>query len=244
MLFFLRQIRRKLLMKNKVTTYFLYAIGEITLVVVGILIALQLDNWNESNNNQKKELSYLNSYIYDLNANIRELDRVIDKSGYMHGIADTLIQRFDRGERIAQPELDSLVLELVAYSLYLSKEGTTENLLGAGSLEIIQNLEIRSSFVTQEADQKRLREVEKGVYDVFSEMLIYLKLNVEMYNYQLGKVMVDEQTQSRLMADRYFKNLLDDISFKYKNLQLLYRKRQEELIELLEIVKEEVGRLE
>jgi len=239
MLFFLRQIRRKMLMKNKVATYVLYAIGEITLVVVGILIAIQFDNWNQSKNERVKELSYLNSYTFDLKANIKELDRVIDKADYMHRIADSLIHRYDRSELIDQPELDSLILELVAYTLYLSKEGTTENLLGAGSLEIIQNLEIRSSFVTQEADQKRLREVEKGVYDSFSEMLDYLKLHTEMYNYQLEKFMIDEPTQQRLMSDKYFKNILDDISFKYKNLQFLYNKRREELITLLEIVETE-----
>ena len=62
MLFLLRQIRRKLVMKNKFTTYLFYAIGEITLVVFGILIAVQIDTWNKSKNDRKKELSYLTSY--------------------------------------------------------------------------------------------------------------------------------------------------------------------------------------
>ena len=47
MLFILRQIRRQLMEKSKTTTYLLYAIGEIALVVIGILIALQVNNWNE-----------------------------------------------------------------------------------------------------------------------------------------------------------------------------------------------------
>ena len=51
MLFLLRNIRRKLLTRNKVITYLLYAVGEIFLVVVGILIAVQIDNWND---NRKK----------------------------------------------------------------------------------------------------------------------------------------------------------------------------------------------
>src|SRR5210317_2049235 len=43
-----RNIRKKLAAENKVTPYLLYAIGEIVLVVIGILIALQINNWNEN----------------------------------------------------------------------------------------------------------------------------------------------------------------------------------------------------
>ena len=47
MIKFFRKIRRKLLTENKISKYLLYAIGEIILVVIGILIALQVNNWNE-----------------------------------------------------------------------------------------------------------------------------------------------------------------------------------------------------
>jgi hypothetical protein len=47
MLRFFRQIRQRLLTDNKFSKYLLYAIGEILLVVIGILIALQADFWNE-----------------------------------------------------------------------------------------------------------------------------------------------------------------------------------------------------
>jgi hypothetical protein len=47
MLHFFRQIRQRLLTDNKFSKYLLYAVGEILLVVIGILVALQIDNWNE-----------------------------------------------------------------------------------------------------------------------------------------------------------------------------------------------------
>ena len=56
MIKFFRQIRQSLIMENKTSKYFKYAIGEIVLVVIGILIALQINNWNENrklNNNEK-----------------------------------------------------------------------------------------------------------------------------------------------------------------------------------------------
>jgi hypothetical protein len=48
---FFRKIRQRLVTENKFSKYMLYAIGEITLVVIGILIALQINNWNENRNN-------------------------------------------------------------------------------------------------------------------------------------------------------------------------------------------------
>lgn len=47
MIKFFRKIRKQLLTENRFSRYFVYAIGEIVLVVIGILIALQLNNWNE-----------------------------------------------------------------------------------------------------------------------------------------------------------------------------------------------------
>ncbi len=77
MLFLLRQIRRKLLTDNKVGTYILYAIGEIVLVVVGILIAVNIDDWNESNKRQTKEEAYLQRLKEEALWNIDALDERI-----------------------------------------------------------------------------------------------------------------------------------------------------------------------
>ena len=55
MLHFFRNIRKKLAAQNRAAAYLRYAIGEILLVVVGILIALQVNNWNEGRKNQKFE---------------------------------------------------------------------------------------------------------------------------------------------------------------------------------------------
>ncbi|MEO9887119.1 MAG: DUF6090 family protein [Balneola sp.] len=66
MLKFFRKIRQKLLSENKFSKYLIYAIGEIILVVIGILIALQINNWNEQRNTREKELVYLNGIRNDL----------------------------------------------------------------------------------------------------------------------------------------------------------------------------------
>ena len=55
MIKFFRHIRKSLLMENKTSKYFKYAIGEIVLVVIGILIALSINNWNEQRKDRKLE---------------------------------------------------------------------------------------------------------------------------------------------------------------------------------------------
>ncbi|WP_406683164.1 hypothetical protein N1F78_10770 [Seonamhaeicola sp. MEBiC1930] len=62
MIKFFRKIRQKLLSENKFSKYILYAIGEIVLVVIGIMIALQIDNWNQERQ-QEKELDGLKQSI-------------------------------------------------------------------------------------------------------------------------------------------------------------------------------------
>jgi sensor domain CHASE-containing protein len=59
MIKFFRRIRQQLLSENKFSKYLLYAIGEIILVVIGILIALQINNNNNYNEQRKIEREYL-----------------------------------------------------------------------------------------------------------------------------------------------------------------------------------------
>jgi len=70
MIKFFRKIRQNLLSEGKTSKYFKYAIGEILLVVIGILIALQINNWNEQRKNENKILSILKEVQNDLQEDI------------------------------------------------------------------------------------------------------------------------------------------------------------------------------
>jgi Family of unknown function (DUF6090) len=74
MIKFFRKIRQNLLSEGKTGKYLKYAIGEIILVVIGILIALSINNWNE----KKKGKEELNQYLSSLKENIKEDIQVLD----------------------------------------------------------------------------------------------------------------------------------------------------------------------
>ena len=77
MIKFFRKIRQNLLSEGKTEKYFKYAIGEIVLVVIGILIALQINNWNENSKNKRLETNYLIRISKDLESDILEFDKAI-----------------------------------------------------------------------------------------------------------------------------------------------------------------------
>ena len=77
MIKFFRKIRKRLLSENKVSRYMLYAIGEIILVVTGILIALQINNWNENRKLDIKEKGLLKELNLDFKSNKVQLDSIV-----------------------------------------------------------------------------------------------------------------------------------------------------------------------
>jgi len=82
MIKFFRKIRQNLLMENKTGKYLKYAIGEILLVVIGIIIALQLNNWNESRNLKYKEIVILKALKSELENDLNT--EIILAKNYYH----------------------------------------------------------------------------------------------------------------------------------------------------------------
>lgn len=76
MIKFFRKIRQKLIIDNRFGNYLLYAIGEIILVVIGILIALQINNWNEEQKTNKWESRFLVDLRNELTTDYMQLTDV------------------------------------------------------------------------------------------------------------------------------------------------------------------------
>ena len=110
MLFLLRKIRRKLLTNNKVTTYLLYAIGEIFLVVIGILIAVQLDNWNESIKTEREIESILREIQNDITTDIPSAAEVLEFYGKQDSLINLILAKklTLEGFKQSNPRLRSL----------------------------------------------------------------------------------------------------------------------------------------
>ena len=124
--------------KGKTSRYLKYAIGEIILVVIGILIALQINTWQTNNFNKRQENFYLKKLIQNiaqdttyLGQRLRQLDSsasVLSKAE--NAIYDTNIQNFPN---------DSVGLFLVSVYRFTPQKSTMDNLLATGKLDLIKD---------------------------------------------------------------------------------------------------------
>ena len=167
MLPFFRKIRYRLANDNKFFKYSRYAIGEIVLVVVGILIALQINNWNEGRKNNLLELQFLNRLRADL---------VIDSTYYSKRIQDAenhvRINRNFIGELYEEQQnyadVQNLFGKLSLYSDLLTVQNSTfQELISDGKLNLIQNGELKTALIDYYRDTE-IAEKHIEEFNVFS----------------------------------------------------------------------------
>ncbi|GAA4806936.1 DUF6090 family protein [Litoribaculum gwangyangense] len=146
MIKFFRKIRQNLLSEGKTAKYFKYAIGEIVLVVIGILIALQINNWNESRKINKKESLILNELLNSINKDLQAYEdflvpRIEKKQS---GLDSLLTYIFDK--KIIQ---DSLFLDFytnLGQDVYMRFDNGPFEALKSNGLDIISNDSLRTAI--------------------------------------------------------------------------------------------------
>jgi len=152
------------------------------LVVVGILIALYLDEQKDYREDRRQEKVYLVELQRDLERNLEELDRVITKSGDILAACDSVIAYSQRTpENVSGDSLLFYMEDLMGYTKHMTRQGTIEDLLGSGKLEVLQNDSIRRAVATWDADLKLSRELEEDAKMTFQSYGEYLDLHLPMY---------------------------------------------------------------
>lgn len=138
-----RNIRKNLLNEGKTTRYLKYAIGEIVLVVIGILIALQINNWSQESNNSKLELKALKNLKEDFDFNLSELYRV--DSLNTKNIRSCLLILNHTGSRYSEDfNLNNYLNDAGASPDYVPKTGFLNDLISSGNLGLIKNSTLRN----------------------------------------------------------------------------------------------------
>ena len=137
MIQFFRKIRRKLLSKNKFSKYLIYAIGEIILVVIGILIALQINNWNQSKILKVQEIQSLESLHSEFQENLQKFNK-IHKLQLIRNDAITQIL-FSDISNYSLSSLDSLYLKANFNWTYNPSFGIYNSLINSGKIQLITN---------------------------------------------------------------------------------------------------------
>lgn len=177
MIKFFRKIRQKLLQEGKVINYLKYAIGEILLVVIGILIALQVNNWNENRKTSIREQALLTGLKQELTANLQELNRIIEVNQKRNDGAYKLVSVLSpQKTTLSDVEISKLLYSALAReAVYKPSLGVLNEAISTGSLSIIKNIALRDFFASIESDLQLLKTQEEGVYQFRLECLKTMK---------------------------------------------------------------------
>jgi type II secretory pathway pseudopilin PulG len=149
-----RKIRYELMEKNKTGKYLKYAIGEIVLVVIGILIALSINNWNDNRNKRNEELLLLESIEQDFNENKQRLNQTIKAQEKMIFNSNSFITLManNKGKEVNQDSI--LKLKSYANSWYRAElvNSSYLTIVNSGKGNYIQNLNLKKRLAEFSTD--------------------------------------------------------------------------------------------
>ena len=148
MISFLRQVRRALLDSGSPQKYFLYALGEIALVVIGILIALQINNWNEWRKDRAKEESVLLEIRETLDQNLETLEYAKARMSRLN-LSSNIVLDF-LNESLEYSDTLAIHFDYAKWSSGQMIEGLSDaGYLGLSNLgfDILRNKELRKEIV-------------------------------------------------------------------------------------------------
>jgi hypothetical protein len=134
-------------MENKTSKYFKYAIGEIVLVVIGILIALQINNWNQTNQTKAKEIEVLKDLKKGLNYDILQMDSVFTQYERAKFSIHKILNHFKEN----RPYSDTLDAHFFNSTVVFDSGGLTNGVyetLKSFGLDLISNKDIRDLIIS------------------------------------------------------------------------------------------------
>jgi hypothetical protein len=222
MIKFFRKIRQNLLMENKTGKYFKYAFGEIILVVIGILIALQINNWNENKKRTALEVKHLKELKSDIIETLKDAKR--DENLYRNDIQSIIYLQDFFFNKIEYH--DSLAYHFYRsvehYQLY-SKTSAFESIKSIG-LDIISNDSLRLGItdfyqiqIKDAADQGR---VSQGSMSFTNKLWPYFEKHFKPIDKSIRKDSAWYNTNSKKYPPKQWKILDADALQKDYPLQL------------------------
>ena len=235
MIKFFRKIRYHIMEKNKTGKYLKYAIGEIVLVVIGILIALQINTWNEFRKERKIEKELLAELHFTIKNNHKALEGGLERWQYTIDAIELILQVIDE----KRPYHDSL-----AYQFYEAhrKRGNNLNSLNFSGYKALENKGF--NIITN-------RNLREGIINLFDNHLSGLSATNEHLdidyssfhyeyiarNFQLNKSRHIPHNFDSVINDPYYRSILQSlrtIMQRKTNRVNFYLRKSEKILELLE----------
>ncbi|WP_052184166.1 DUF6090 family protein [Psychroserpens sp. Hel_I_66] len=219
---------------GKTGKYFKYAIGEIILVVIGILIALQINNWNENRKASNEELNILIALQSDFLISKNRIQETIKVQTNAMRHSEELIKIYERQNKMEfeyfDTHLDSLDY-LISYggSWYRAEPitGAYNSLISAGKIDLIQNQDLRqllAQFIADFESGFEDQDTAMSLLDVLNKETTHFVLKIasnkfrERFNFEPRRVNELNIAASFFSNDAFFGNLYLKSALEYNRI--------------------------
>ena len=240
MIKFFRRIRQKLLSENKFSKYLIYAIGEIVLVVIGILIALGINNWNEQNKTNAEESEYLVNLLAEFKANQEELKTNIEYHKFVKLKTKELSELINPNPKdIASNKLDTLMWAMA----FIPEFKALNSMASSQKLEIVNDYELKNEIANWKLTYELYSYSLKITYDQFnSHIYPFMSKNYQIKNAKSWLFQADKSdfiiNQESMLSNPIFEN---QVKLRNLNAENIYKRAtklfgiQENVINLIEV---------
>ena len=217
MIKFFRKIRKNLLSEGKTRKYLKYAIGEIVLVVIGILIALSINNWNESRKNSIEEKLILESLLENLKVAKKQSESLILNEDIMKtGLIQILGIEASNGKNIPMIITDSIFNSKI-WDLQSDKPTFNAyiNLKNTNKLSLITDKKINNNFTDLEFSLNRLNNILEdrlNVHQIRIDDILENEINfIPLVKSNIPNVNIDNELPNdydQILSNKRIRNLL------------------------------------
>lgn len=249
MIKFFRKIRQNLLPENKFGKYLTYAIGEIILVVIGILIALQINNWNISKSNQIESNAFAARLKAEVKSNIAFTQEEINKKESQRSSSLAILKMIDEDiTKLSSKTLDSLIIITMANGNMEFKNGTLNEGLNTGKVALIKSDSLKTLLYGLPSLVEEVRTGEKYMNEDLNQYFypfIYEHISFRQMDYEhseqgelIGPSKFSNHNNLSVLNILKFESLIDNI-FYNSNVQIdNYYRLKNELENLYELIEE------
>lgn len=198
-----RKIRQKLLKENRVTRYLVYALGEILLVVIGILIALQINTWNENRKYRNQEAAFYADIISDLDKDLDKLDFLTEFHQKRIEILSTILTYLRNPADKIGVEKFGILVEPLYYSEPATIYSTTfESAKSSGAFSNFKQKETLKSLNQYYADFEKIKSNMTSITELISTSFEPLMAQIPSIHISInsGKMVMAVKGNSKFYA--------------------------------------------
>ncbi len=246
-----KTIRKQLAADNKPMRYFRYAFGEIILVVIGILIAVGINNWNKERLLNIKADSLIKRLYTETSKNVHSLDVQIALITKSHSEVLTLLGLFGPDyHTLDERYVDSLLYSIILTPIYDYSTATLDEALNTGLVSIIRSDSLRALLYTvhQKIDEIKDYELEM-TNNIESVVLPYLHNEISLFQIDMRfntstlshlENKLNEVDNRAILTKRQFQNMVDESFFTIETLILGYEGLEQTLKLTLDNLRTEI----